>query len=183
MPIQSPSTELYSLGKGILSIGEWVGATPPGSLTDVGNSPRFEVEVTEERLEHFSSRSGTRQKDKIVVLETGYTVNFDLDEISIANLQKFLKATLSGSNVLYANTVLDKEYALQFVSDNPVGENSTWLFHRVQLNPGAAFNLISEEWQLLTFEGEGLSDTANNPDSPFFTVTFATTTTTTTTTT
>lgn len=183
MPATNPSTTLYKLGRGILSIGTWVGATPPGSLDDVGNSPRFEAEVTEETLDHFSSRSGTRQRDKIAVLETGYTLNFDLDEHSVANLQKFLKATLSGSNVLLANTVLDAEYALEFVSDNPAGPNETWEFHRCKLTPGGSIGLISDEWALLTFAGEGLADEINNPTSPFFTVTFATTTTTTTTTT
>lgn len=180
MPGVNPSPQLYTLGRGIVSIGEWVGTTPPTPpLTDVGNSPRFEVEVTEERLEHFASRSGTRLKDKTVVLETGYTLNFDLDEISVANMQKFLKASLTGSNVLHANQLLDKEYAIEFASDNPAGENQKWEFWRVQLNPGGAFNVISDEWSLLTFEGDGLADEANNPTSPFFDVTFITTTTTT----
>jgi len=59
-----------------------------------------------------------------------------------------------------------------------VGPNEKWQFWRVQLSPSAAFNLISDEWSMLTFTGEGLADTANNPTSPYFTVTYATTTTT-----
>jgi len=182
--IASPSPQLYSLGRGIVSIGEWDGTTPPseGEYVDVGNSPRFEVEVTEEKLEHFSSRSGTRLKDKVVVLETGYTLNFDLDEISVYNLQVFLKGTISGP-VIAANQALDKEYAIKFVSDNPVGPNEKWEFWRTQLSPGGAFNLISDEWSLLTMAGDGLADSDNHPTSPFFDVTYATTTTTTTTTT
>lgn len=184
MPVNPHDTRLYTLGRGIVSIGEWTGTTPPsvGQITDVGNSPRFECEVTEEKLDHYSSRAGLRQKDKSVVIESGYTLNFDLDEVSISNLQKYLKGTLSGPNVIRANTALDKEYTVKFVSDNPAGQNETWLFHRVQLSPGGAFSLIGDEWSLLTFAGEGLSDTANNPNSPFFDVTFVTTTTTTTTT-
>ena len=118
-----------------------------------------------------------------MVLESGYTLNFDLDEMSIKNLQIFLKATLSGTNVLLANTQLDKEFAVKFVSDNPVGPNETWEFWKTSLSPGGAFSLISDEWTLLTFTGDGLADTAENPTSPYFTVTYATTTTTTTTTT
>jgi len=178
MPIQSPSTQLYTLGKGVVSIGEWSGDTPPVAYEDVGNSPSFTVEVTEEKLDHFSSRQGTRLKDKSVVLETGYVLAFDLDEISVANLARFLKATLSGSNVLLANTQLDKEYAVKFVSANPYGENQTWEFWKVQLSPAAAFNLIADEWSLMSFTGEGLADTNNHSSSPFFNVTFATTTTT-----
>mgnify|MGYP001814065207 CR=1 FL=1 len=177
MPASPHSTSLYTLGRGIVSIGAWSGTTPPGSLSDVGNSPRFEVEVTEERLDHYSSRSGTRTKDKSVVLETGYTLNFDLDEFAVSNLAMFLMGSISG-NVISANTELDKEYSVEFVSDNPVGPNETWEFHRVTLSPGGSLNLISDEWSLMSFTGEGLADSANNPTSPYFTVTYATTTTT-----
>lgn len=179
MPASNPSTTLYTLGKGIVSIAAWSGVTPPVSLSDVGNCPRFEVTVTEENLDHYSSRAGIRNKDKSVVLETGYTLNFDLDEFSTSNLAMYLKGTLSGGNVILANTSLDNEYSVKFVSDNPAGPNETWEFHRCKLAPGGTLNLISDEWGLMTFEGEGLSDVANNPTSPYFTVTFATTTTTT----
>ena len=184
MPVPtSPNVELYSLGKGIVSIGDWTGSNPPAGYTDVGNSPRFEVEVTEELLDHFSSRAGTRVKDKQVILETGFTLNFDLDEVSVLNLKMYLKATLSGSRTLLANTALRKEYAVKFVSDNPEGYNQIWEFWKVKLSPGGAFSLISDEWSLITFTGEGLADTANHATSPYFTVVFGTTSTTTTTTT
>jgi hypothetical protein len=183
MPLtSSPSTLLYQLGKGILSIGLWSGATPPASYTDVGNCPRLEVEVTEERLAHFSSRSGTRVKDKEVVLETGYNVNFDLDEFSLANLAMFLKGTISG-NVILANTVLDQEYALRFDSDNPAGPNERWEFHRCTLAPGGTLSLIGDEWAKMSFAAAGLADVANHSTSPYFTVELMTTTSTTTTTT
>jgi len=178
MPASSPSTTLYTLGRGIVSIAAWNGETPPGTLDDVGNCPRFEVEVTEETLDHYSSRGGAREKDKKVVVETGYNLNFDLDEFSTANLAMFLKGSISG-NVISANTVLDKQYAVKFVSDNPAGPNETWEFHKCNLSPGGALNLISEEWSLMSFTGEGLADKANNATSPYFNVTFATTTTTT----
>ena len=179
MPASNPSTTLYTLGRGVVSIKAWTGTTPPTPpLNDVGNSPRFEVEVQEELLDHYSSRSGTRTKDKQVTLETGFTLNFDLDEFSVSNLAMYLKGSISG-NVISANTQLDKEYSVKFVSDNPAGPNETWEFHRVKLSPGGALNLISDEWSLMTFGGEGLADTANNPTSPYFTVSFATTTTTT----
>lgn len=184
MPLTPHNTELFSLGKGILYIAEWVGTTPPAAVdTDIGNCPRMEVEVTEEKLEHYSSRASTKTRDKVVILEVGYDLSFDLDEIALVNLQRFLRATLSGTNVLLANTALSKEYALKFVSDNAAGPNETWEFWRLELSPGAAFNLISDEWSLLTFNGKGLSDVANHANSPYFNVTYATTTTTSSTTT
>jgi hypothetical protein len=160
--------------------GEWDGATPPGSEDDIGNCPTLEVEVTEERLAHYSSRAGTRTKDKEVIIETGYTLTFELDEVSIKNLQMLLKGSLTGNNVIRANTQLDKEYSIKFVSNNAAGPDETWEFHRLKLAPNGAFSLIGDEWLTLSFSGEGLADEANNPTSPYFTVTFATTTTTTT---
>jgi len=179
------STLLYTLGRGILTIGEWTGVTPPagGGYYDVGNCPSFSVEVTEEKLEHFSYRSGTRVKDKEVSLETGYTVSFQLDEVSVKNLKNFLKGVLSGENILYANQNLDQEFALKFVSDNPVGPDQKWEFWRCKLSPDGALSLIGDEWLTLSFTAEGLADSENHASSPHFTVTFATTTTTTTTTT
>jgi hypothetical protein len=174
----SPSTALYTLGKGILSIGDWDGTTPPtaGEYVDVGNCPSFEVEVTEESLDHYSSREGTRKKDKSVIIETGYTATFTLDEMSVKNLQIYLKATLQGSNVLLANTSLEKEYALKFVSNNPAGPDQIWELWRVKLSPNGAFSLIGEEWSTLSFTGEGLADSDNHPTSSYFNVTFSTTT-------
>jgi hypothetical protein len=185
MPGQSPSTTLYTLGRGILQIGEWSGVTPPaypGGFEDVGNSPRFEVEVAEETLDHFSSRTGLRLKDKTVTLETSYTLSFDLDEVSIENLARYVRGTVAG-NVVQAAVALEAEFALRFTTDNPAGENQTWVFHRVRLTPGGTLNLIADEWMLVPFGGEGLADTDNNPNSPFFDVEWATTTTTTVTTT
>lgn len=178
-PTVSPSTSLYTLGRGVISLGEWNGATPPAAYKDVGNCPMFEVEVTEETLDHFSSRGGLKVKDKQVILETGYTVKFQLDEMSLYNLKVLLKATLSGGNVLLANTVSNAEFSIKFISDNAVGENQKWEFWRLKLKPGSAFSLIGDEWTILEFEGEGLADVTNHVTSPYFTVTYETTTSTT----
>lgn len=185
MPIQSGhSTTLYTLGRGILSMGEWSGDTPPagGAYYDVGNCPKFDVEVTEEVLDHFAYRSGTRTKDKSISLESGYTLSFDLDELSVKNLKNLIKGTLTGTNVLHANQNLDQEFGIKFVSDNPAGPNQTWEFWKCKLSPDGAFSLIGDDWVTLSFTGEGLDDSTNHASSPFFNVTYATTTTTTTTT-
>jgi len=179
MTVEAHSTALYTLGKGVLSIAEWDGTTPPdpADFVDVGNSPRFEVTVTEEKLDHFSSRSGVRLKDKTVTLEVGYSVNFDLDEVSLKNLAMFLRGTISGA-VISAATALDKEHALKFITDNAAGENEKWELWRCRLTPGGAFNLISDDWSMMSFTGEGLADTDNHSGSPYFDVTWVTTTTT-----
>jgi hypothetical protein len=175
----SPNTALYSLGRGVLTIAEWSGTTPPSAVDfeSMGNCPKFEVEVTEEKLEHFSKQTGLKVKDKSVTLEIGYNLSFDLDEISAANLAKFVRGTLA-ADVISAATSLDAEFAITFTTDNPVGENEVWEFWRCSLSPGAAYNLISDEWSTLSFTAEGLADSANHAASPYFNVTWVTTTTT-----
>jgi hypothetical protein len=181
MPIESGhSTTLYTLGRGILWIGDWNVATPPVYPTgfkDVGNCPDFSVEVTEEVLPHYSSRSGIRKKDKTVTLEAGYTVKFSLDEKSVKNLQMFLRASVVNGHVLYANKSLSQEYALVFVSDNPEGPNEKWFMWRMKLTPAGPMALIGEEWMSLTFNGEGLADSEHHSESEYFTVRMVTTTT------
>lgn len=175
----SPSTQLYTLGRGVLYIAQWDGDTPPGEddWEDVGDCQEFTVEVTEEKLEHFTRRSGTRTKDKVVVLESGYDLSFVLNESSVENLKRYLKGTLDGSNIIQAGTALMAEYALKFESDNPAGWNERWEFWKCELSPNGSLSLISDEWRAIPFSGSGLSDSANHSTSPYFNVVLMTTTT------
>lgn len=178
-----PNTENYAIGKGKLYIDEWTGSTPPASVTTaIGNCTSIEVEPTVERLAHYSSQTGFRTKDKNPIIQTDYSINFDCDEVAAVNLNRFLMGTRSG-NVISALQGSNLEFALKFVSDNPIGPNQTWNFWKCTLTPNGALQLIGEEWMVMSFAGEGLSDVANHVSSPYFTVTEATTTTTTTTTT
>lgn len=176
----SPSTSLYTLGRGIITLGPWVGTAPPeiADMNDVGNVVDFSVEVTESLLEHFSRRTGLKTKDKVVILETGYTASFTLDEVSAANLALYVKGTLEG-NVIHAATATLAEYALTFQSDNPdgEGENQKWELWRCNISPDGAAALLGDDWLQLKFKATGLADAANHSESPLFDVTVITTTT------
>lgn len=174
------NVENYTIGKGILYIGTWVGTTPPGAVTtDLGNSPSAEVEPAVERLPHMSSRTGFKTKDKNPIIESTYMVNFDLDEMAAKNIALFLMGTMSGGITIKALQAANAEYALKFVEDNPAGPNKVWDFHRGTLTPNGPLQLIGDEWLVMSFQYEGLADVANNPTTPYFTTTFASTTTTT----
>lgn len=169
------STENYTIGKGILYVAEWNGDTPPtwpDDYDDMGNCSSIEVEPTTERLPHYSSRTSFRLKDKNPVMQRDYMVSFDADEIAAANLNRFLMGTLSGTTI-YALQRTNMEYALRFVSDNPIGPNETWDFWRCTLNPNGALQLIGEEWMAMSFQGEGLADIDNHSASPYFTVDYS----------
>jgi len=181
-PRTSPSPENYMIGKGVLSIAKWNDGVV-GAYADVGNCPKFEYEPTEQSIEHFSSRKAVKRLDAETVILSGYNVNFALDEVSVENLRMFLKGTMSGSRIIYANQNTNQYYALKFVADNPVGPNCNYEFWKVKITPNGAFSLIGDEFTVLNFNGKGIADDTNHSTSPFFTATFDTTTSTTTTTT
>jgi len=180
------NVENYAIGKGILYIGEWSGETPPvdpAGYSDIGNVTSVELEPKTERLAHYSSRTGFKMKDKNPVTLTEYTISFVCDEMAAVNLNRFLIGSLASAHVIYGLQASNKEYALKFVSDNPIGPNQRYNFWKVTLSPNGALQLIGEEWMTMSFMGEGLADDAQHASSPYFTVTEISTTTTTSTTT
>lgn len=177
----SPNTDNYTEGKGVVSVAAWSGGAP-GSYIDVGNAPSFAFEPAVEKRPHYSSRQGPRLKDKNPVIQVDYTVTFDLDEISAQNINRFVMGTISGNNLIKGLQNTDQEYSVKLVTNNPTGPNYTYEFHRVTLTPNGALQLIGDEWMAMSYSAEGLADTVNNPTSPYFTITGTTTTTTTTTT-
>jgi hypothetical protein len=82
----APSTDNYTLGKGIVYFdkidanGEYAGER------DLGNAVVFTLSSAIEKLDHFNNRSGLRAKDKTVVTEITPSVAFTLDEINVDNV-------------------------------------------------------------------------------------------------
>jgi len=131
-------------------------------------------------LPHYSSKSGFREKDKNPVIQTEYVVTFEVDEMAAFNIEKYTMGTRTGKTV-YGLQGVNAEYALRFNSDNPIGPNEIWYFHRVTISPNGPTALISEEYATMPFTCEGLSDEVGNASSPYFNISLVTTTTTTTT--
>jgi len=179
----SPDTSLYLIARGKMYAGAWVGSTPPNfdtGLTELGNVNDCSLQPNEELLDHFSTQEGVRTKDLTITLEESYTLEFELDEISLFNLKMFFRATQSG-NELRAMQALSTNYAVKIVQSNPLsgGPVLTWKCWKVKLTPNGPFSLITsgEDWSVMSFTGEGLADTANHASSPYFSITYATTTT------
>ena len=163
------STSNYAIGKGKLEIAEFISGAP-GTYKDVGNCPKFEMEPVVERLPHYSSITGFRTKDKNPIIQTEYTVAFDLDEMAATNMARYMMGTLTEGMQVYGLQDTDKEFALRFTSDNPAGPNQVWDLWKVTLTPSGPIQLIGEEWMLMSYSGEGLADTVNQSESPYFTV-------------
>lgn len=104
----SPSTDNYSLGKGVVyfdklnqTTGLYIGER------DLGNAPAFAFNVSIEKLEHFSSRGGISAKDKEVISSMTPTITFTLDEINKENISLLTLGTMN--SVTQAATSVSKE--------------------------------------------------------------------------
>jgi len=76
------STNNYLYGKGIL----YFKASGGDGYHDFGNVPSFGITVGVETSEHYSSRFGTKEKDKKIATEKTATASFTLEEINAENL-------------------------------------------------------------------------------------------------
>lgn len=104
----SPNTENYTLGKGIVSFNKKNLTT--GLYTgerDLGNAPAFSFSAAIEKLEHYSSRGGLKAKDKEVISQLTPSLAFTLDEINEANLALLTLGTVE-SVVQTAASVVDE---------------------------------------------------------------------------
>jgi len=161
--INSPNVENYFIGKGIVYVAD-VGTpfTSPIDTNvwrDVGNVPELELTPNVERLDHFSSRVGTRLKDRSVVLEVGGTLRIVLEEGTAANFALALlgdvdEAAVGGPEVtLFSNVDISK--ALWFVGASEIGAKADLKLNRVDFAPSSGINFIgSDDWGNMEVEGE-----------------------------
>lgn len=146
MPV-SPSTDNYFIGKGTVTF----------ATRDLGNCPSFKLTPTLTKLDHFSSRSGTKKKDKSVVTEAAVTLSMQLDEITDENLAlAFMGGTPSGG-VFSLLAVSQIEGVVAFTGTNDIGQHVAWT-GSVSFIPKEGFDLISDGWAVITLEGEVLAD-------------------------
>ena len=96
----SPQTRNYLYGKGEL----FFRAEGSEGYDHLGNAPAFNISLTEEKLEHFSSMSGTKTKDLQLVTQKGATVAFTLEEFTPGNLLRAFKGKEATRDVQSAAT-------------------------------------------------------------------------------
>lgn len=81
----SPNTDNYTLGKGVVYFDQLVNGAYQGER-DLGNAPEFNFSISIEKLEHYSSRGGLSAKDKEVISQMTPSLAFTLDEVTKENL-------------------------------------------------------------------------------------------------
>ncbi len=105
----SPNPDNYMLGKGKLYIAKLDADGASLGEADCGNVTAVSVTATVDKLDHFSSQSGVKQKDKTVITQVASTFKFTGDEITIENLCLFLLGT-SGRMTQIAGTVASETF-------------------------------------------------------------------------
>lgn len=165
----SPSKLNYFVGKGTCTF-QIDGET---TARDIGNAPEVELTPNVERLDHFSSRTGTRSKDRSVIVEKSGTLRVVLDEITPENLALHLAGTVTtdtaGTKTL---EIMDNtETTGQFVltGTNDVGQKMTMTLPNVSFTADGGFSFISDEWGRIEIVGEVLVDSSSSFGNIVFT--------------
>src|SRR4051812_41013509 len=153
----SPNTFNYAVLKGIVKFQK----TGTGSYRDLGNVPEFELTPTVDKLDHFSSRTGVRSKDRSIVREKSLTIRIVMDEITADNLGMALMGAVTASSPEYVVdvfTLSEITGAVRFVGTNDVGARVQMDLPTVSITPSSSINFISEEWASIEVTGEVLAD-------------------------
>ncbi|MEJ6845086.1 hypothetical protein V3589_02535 [Sinorhizobium fredii] len=167
----SPDTLNYFIGKGICYF------TPTGGAErDLGNAPEVEITPATEKLDHFSSRTGTRTKDRSVTIEKAVTLRIVLEEITADNLALLLldKTPVThtdGSKTIRILKDTEITGAFRFQGNNDVGNQVDIALPSVSFGPSGSFNPISDEWGQIEVTAEVLVTEYTDGTSDFGTIT------------
>lgn len=125
---------------------------------DKGNCPKMEFSGEFETLEHYSSRSGVKTRDKKAIISRKGTLNISLDEVTMETLQfAVLGGTITGATGSRRMNVFDSaniSAQVKLVGTNDYGRKFQWQFNSVDFIPNAAIPFIGDDWTVLDLTGE-----------------------------
>lgn len=90
-----PSVTEYQLGGGKVFLAELATGGLPKTYRKLGNTPEFNVTVNSESYEHSSTQEGAPAQDLSVIIDSGGSINFTLENFSAENLALFLMGEAS----------------------------------------------------------------------------------------
>lgn len=133
-------TNNYSLGKGELYFARQNTDGTYQAERYLGNTPEFALTIQEEKLEHFNSDRGVKEKDASVTLQTNRTGSFTTDDISPENIALFFfgdssVVSVTGATVTDEAITASKDRYIQLgeTSLNPSG-NKALIQHSTGVN-------------------------------------------------
>ena len=160
------NTELFMLGKGILSFDRFDIDGLPVGLRDLGNAPTFNLTIETEKKEHITSREGISKVDWTRTTIQRLKGSFELEEPDRENLRLWLFGK-DGTWGIAPLTSGDLIGQLDFMAKNDVGPKYHFQGWKVKLSPTGNLGLISDDIGKFGFEFEAESDEINHPDSPY----------------
>jgi len=115
----------YKIGRGRVYLSR-AGAS---GFNYVGNSPEFNINVTTNTLDHFSSEAGINELDKSIDLNVTRAGTLKLDSMDLENMALFFfgsktavtTAAAAGLTDTFANVELDQSYKIGVTTAEPAG--------------------------------------------------------------
>lgn len=127
-------TNNYTLGRGEIFFDRFApGTKTPTGERYLGNTPELNLTIEEEKLEHFSSDRGVREKDDSISLQVNRTGSLTTDNVSPENLALFFFGSVSALSVSGA-TVTNEAH-------NAVKQGHYYQLGRTANNPSGAREL------------------------------------------
>ena len=153
LPVTS-STDLLQVGKGIAvfkKLGETV-------FRDLGNCPEIEITPSADNLDHFSARTGTKLKDKTIVISSSAELRVVMEEMAAFNLSLLFTGAVDESDPEFPIVNIGGQNAVRgefrFYGMNDVGPKWNVIVPVVDFLPSGSLNLISDEWGNMEVTGQ-----------------------------
>ena len=152
----APSIDNYYIGKGKVF---W---TPDGGAErELGNVPEFEFTPEVEKLDHYSSQSGVRSKDRTVVTQKSASVRLVMEEWTPENLALALMgstptADVDGNMAFDVLAATEVRGAIRFAGGNDVGPRVDIALPLVAFQPASSISPITDEWGGIEVTGDVL---------------------------
>lgn len=149
-----PSTDNLVIGKGFLIF------KPEGEsdFFHLGNVPNFVFTPAVEKIEHFSSMQGTKEKDKVIITQKTGTVKITMEEFTKRNLALMLMGDVDDTDPnnividIFSRTDITGE--LRFYATNDEGPRWRVFLNKVQFTPSGDFSPISENIANMVVNGD-----------------------------
>ncbi len=106
----APSTENYAVGLPIVYFDDGSGERDIGNIAGAGIEPAITY------LEHFTSRSGVRLKDKSVAVEKAVNITVTFDELNADNLKHFFMSNTLITHAAAVVSVVNEVFSISAYS-------------------------------------------------------------------
>ncbi len=158
----SPDIRNYTIGKGFATFQR----NGAGPFVDLGNITQFEFTPSLEKLDHFSTRGGVKQKDRSVVTSQSGQLVITMEEFTLQNLSIALLGLTdtdsAGRDTVAIMSEATVKGAIKFTATNDVGQKWDWSFPNVEFSPSSGISPLSDEWGNMEITGEVLKETGQN---------------------